>query len=192
MKVRKVDQTFPRLSSDLTFLRMERGGRECLYKNRDTLPPSLLHCGGDFLLTAQAIAKKPGPAGVNEVGKMYGFLTVVGPAEKPKKAGGLHWTVQCVCGETSVVKGVNLRAGRNTSCGCKGDGKRHLMERLEQFEPPCDRGCSWKSHCDRQKLACRLFVKWIGSGLICDPDPGKYPPTHQQYLEIYGQLKTKR
>lgn len=53
----------------------------------------------------------------NEIGKRYGRLIVLGPAEKKSK-GSSSWLCQCDCGKQTIVHAWDLRSGRTTSCGC--------------------------------------------------------------------------
>ena len=52
----------------------------------------------------------------NEIGKVYGKLTVIDFADNigTRKA----WLCKCECGNEIVVKGTDLRTGRKTHCGC--------------------------------------------------------------------------
>lgn len=53
----------------------------------------------------------------NEIGNVYGYLTVIERAENTKD-GRAQWLCQCKCGNTSVVLGKHLRSGNTKSCGC--------------------------------------------------------------------------
>lgn len=55
---------------------------------------------------------------INEVGNTYGKLTVISRAENNTITSSAMWNCQCSCGNTCVVKGVHLRNGNTTSCGC--------------------------------------------------------------------------
>ncbi len=57
----------------------------------------------------------------NEVGNRYGKLTVIAYAGStgPNGRKNACWLCACDCGLTTVVKGVNLRRGKTTSCGCE-------------------------------------------------------------------------
>lgn len=54
---------------------------------------------------------------INEIGKTYGYLTVIARAEntKDKRA---QWLCKCKCGNEVVVLGKLLRNGHTRSCGC--------------------------------------------------------------------------
>lgn len=53
-----------------------------------------------------------------EGGNVYGRLTVVSVEPVKVTYYGAYWRCVCDCGETRVVRGVSLRAGRVVSCGC--------------------------------------------------------------------------
>lgn len=54
----------------------------------------------------------------DETGKIYGRLTVVRRA--PARYGtSAFWECLCLCGQSSIVKGVHLRRGLIVSCGCR-------------------------------------------------------------------------
>ena len=56
---------------------------------------------------------------INEVGKIYGKLSVIeyaGTSNTP--AGGAQFNCMCECGNKCIVKGADLRAKRVMSCGC--------------------------------------------------------------------------
>lgn len=53
----------------------------------------------------------------NEIGKTYGYLTVVERVSGPHAAA--RWLCKCKCGNFTDVDGVNLRNGNVQSCGCK-------------------------------------------------------------------------
>lgn len=63
---------------------------------------------------------------INEIGKTYGYLTVIARAEntKDKRA---QWLCKCKCGNEVVVTGKLLRNGHTQSCGCLV--KEKLIER---------------------------------------------------------------
>lgn len=52
------------------------------------------------------------------VGQRFGNLTVVHRASNPDNR-QTKWVCLCDCGQTCVAYGLNLKAGRTTSCGCK-------------------------------------------------------------------------
>jgi len=53
----------------------------------------------------------------NEIGNIYGYLTVIARAENDKD-NRAQWLCQCKCGNQVVVRGKSLRQGNTKSCGC--------------------------------------------------------------------------
>ena len=49
-------------------------------------------------------------------GMKFGRLTVIERAEN--KGGKVHWLCKCECGNETIVRGISLKNGRTTSCGC--------------------------------------------------------------------------
>lgn len=81
-------------------------------------------------------------------GKVFGKLTVV-HREANAKDGTVRWFCQCECGETRIVHGTSLRAGRHKSCGCASN--RFTTERVTTH------GCSRK----------RIYRIWLGMFYRC-------------------------
>jgi hypothetical protein len=66
-------------------------------------------------------ARRGGKPQQQLIGRVFGRLTVLAEAEKPRAAqhrAGLFWRCGCMCGEETVVYGCNLTGGGSTSCGC--------------------------------------------------------------------------
>lgn len=105
---------------------------------------------------------------INEIGKTYGYLTVIdrAPNTKDNRAA---WRCLCKCGNECVVTGKALRAGHTQSCGCLakeklvarnierggGDltGQRFGKLVVINFEEWVDRGNGhrdrmWRCRCD--------------------------------------------
>ena len=53
----------------------------------------------------------------NEIGNVYGYLTVISRAENDKE-GRARWICRRKCGNEVVVRGKSLRNGNTKSCGC--------------------------------------------------------------------------
>lgn len=54
----------------------------------------------------------------NEIGNIYGLLTVI-ERDKSKPTGkGAFWICKCECGNTKSIRGDCLRNGHTQSCGC--------------------------------------------------------------------------
>lgn len=62
---------------------------------------------------------------INEVGNVYGYLTVISLNTDPKykntkdKKLRAFWNCECKCGNNFVTTGHALRTGHATSCGCR-------------------------------------------------------------------------
>ena len=54
---------------------------------------------------------------INEIGNLYGRLTVVKPIGVNEKH-EVVWLTICTCGNLVRASGCDLRAGRVKSCGC--------------------------------------------------------------------------
>ena len=70
---------------------------------------------------------------INEIGNVYGRLTVIEEAGKNKENRTL-WLCQCECGNKKIIPGTNLRKGTTKSCGClsKDVFLQHVQERFEE------------------------------------------------------------
>lgn len=81
----------------------------------------------------------------NEIGNVYGKLTVITRAERPEgRPAGAYWVCQCECGNEKVIRGADLRRGGVNSCGClygkhtivdetgKKYGKLTVIEQVEE------------------------------------------------------------
>lgn len=58
---------------------------------------------------------------IDEVGNVYGYLTVISRNNDTDNAsdGRAMWNCQCKCGNMHIVSGKLLREGKVTSCGCR-------------------------------------------------------------------------
>lgn len=54
---------------------------------------------------------------INEIGNVYGYLTVIERAPN-NKDGRAMWKCKCKCGNEVIVLGKHLRSGNTKSCGC--------------------------------------------------------------------------
>ena len=67
---------------------------------------------------------------INEIGHIYGELTVIKRAENSTD-NRVSWICQCSCGNISIVRGKDLRAGKTTSCGCiRSKGMKKITQLL--------------------------------------------------------------
>jgi hypothetical protein len=59
------------------------------------------------------------PAAIDETGKTYGRLTVLGRAPRgDRKHTAAYWHCRCECGQQTNTSGHSLRDGTSRSCGC--------------------------------------------------------------------------
>lgn len=59
---------------------------------------------------------------IDLTGRQFGKLKVIARGEdyvSPKGYVAVNWVCQCQCGNTTVVRGCNLKSGATTSCGCE-------------------------------------------------------------------------
>lgn len=66
----------------------------------------------------QSCGKCERPHVVNEIGNVYGRLTVIDRVAHKSKSGYAFWRCICSCGKETIVRGHSLRAGHHKSCGC--------------------------------------------------------------------------
>ncbi len=66
---------------------------------------------------------------INETGRRYGMLFVVGREENGKSRNA-RWLCRCDCGNSIVVAGSRLRSGETYSCGCLN--KERQSQRMKQ------------------------------------------------------------
>lgn len=62
--------------------------------------------------------KDSAPNTINELGKTYGYLTVIGESKELTKDKHKQWICKCKCGNIIIVPGKSLRSGHTRSCGC--------------------------------------------------------------------------
>jgi len=109
---------------------------------------------------------------IDETGKTYGKLTVVERAkDPPRKNKGAYWLCRCVCGQTAIVLGQNLRHGETKSCGCNvrlppGEGAFRLLFRRVQ-----DQGRHRNISFDLTHDDARRLMK--ESCFYCGAEPGQ-------------------
>lgn len=120
-------------------------------------------------------------------GNVYGGLTVLerGPGERPNL--GPAWTCRCFCGGLCTVRGMHLRSGATTSCGCVMRASRvarfkTLLAKpagVSAFNALClaykhrakKRGVSWTLSPDQARL---LFA---GTCVYCGVEPSQVKTT---------------
>ena len=99
---------------------------KCDCGNYTTVRTSHLHSGEIKSCGCKNIAVKK-----NELGKVYGLLTVIDSA--PSIDGQAYWKCRCKCGNIINVSGTNLRTGNTQSCGCvKSLGEYNIIQLLNE------------------------------------------------------------
>lgn len=83
----------------------------------------------------------------DEEGKRFASLTVLGYAGRHK--GSPAWWCQCECGQLVKAKGIQLRSGNYTSCGCKRFKRLDLPKADGAFcaADSCDRPVRARGYC---------------------------------------------
>lgn len=68
---------------------------------------------------------------VDEIGNIYGYLTVLGYAYS--KNNEVYWKCKCKCGNETIASGIKLRGGFKKSCGCiKSIGEAKIQKILDE------------------------------------------------------------
>ena len=106
----------------------------------------------------------------NEIGNVYGYLTVIERAENTKD-GRAQWLCECQCGNKIVVFGKNLRSGNTKSCGCLKKEKpaarvdltgKRFGKLLVIGEPQKGtRGTIWKCLCDCGNICYKVSADMV-------------------------------
>jgi hypothetical protein len=112
----------------MTELRDESIGKSCPWPPVRGRDPDTGFFVGERpkVFSAQRMAYPPGPgrpAGSNShesrIGEVWGELTLI---ELVRRRGRVHYRCQCSCGDETVARWDNIRAGRTMSCGHVGYG----------------------------------------------------------------------
>ena len=97
---------------------------------------------------------------INELGNIYGYLTVIEKSPISDKEGRTQWICQCKCGNTITVAGKYLRNGNIKSCGCISKskcselGKKYNLLTVLEYSHRNERGeLIWKCQCDCGNIA---------------------------------------
>lgn len=105
------------------------------------------------------------PKSIDMTGKRFGSLLVIERTENDH-SGYARWKCLCDCGNYTVVRGANLRAGAVRSCGClktKGWHRSHSMSKTRIYKT----WCAMKSRCNNPKD--RSYKDYGGRGIhVCD------------------------
>lgn len=148
----------------------------------------------------------------NEIGKIYGRLTVVSAVESI----GNHaaWNCLCQCGKETIVTGTHLRTGHTVSCGCfhresiaihgvHGSKEYNAWNSMiarcynEKSENYKNYGARGISVCDRWRESPVNFIADMG---VCDKEKsleridvnGDYEPSNCKWATYTEQSRNKR
>lgn len=158
---------------------------------------------------------------INEMGNVYGRLTVIGEASKRGSETGSFWNCRCHCGSRVVVCGTQLRAGASKSCGCRRNDRnketktthglskhplrnswRHMMCRCYDKEHK-----NYNAYGGRGIEVCKewcnlkSFVEWIEDNLGPRPkdysmdrmnNDGNYEPGNVRWASAKTQALNRR
>lgn len=68
--------------------------------------------------------------GIDETGKRYGKLVVLGRSPINYNSSHIFWRCKCDCGTIRDINGTYLRAGISTNCGCERSVGEHKIQEL--------------------------------------------------------------
>lgn len=134
----------------------------------------------------------------NEVGKKYGFLTVIRPLDEKDSSGETIWECQCDCGNKTIVRGLCLRNGHTKSCGChqrntvssiafKDEiGNRYGKLTVVEYSGTKHGKALWKCKCDcgNYTFVCGVNLRY-GDTLSCGCLNSKNEMAIKQILSKY-------
>lgn len=125
-------------------------------------------------------------AKINEIGNVYGYLTVIDKA--PSKNGRAMWLCKCKCGNTCEVSGKLLRSGKTKSCGC--------LKREKTIQRNMERGGGDLTGQRFGKLTVIGFEEWLDHGnghrdrmWRCKCDCGNECVVNHRYLR-FGETES--
>lgn len=105
---------------------------QCECGNIETIRGTFLF-NGEKIQCLECQKKAKEPQYINEIGNIYGRLTVIDYYHHPTDNKNAWWLCQCECGNTTIVQGVKLRNGHTQSCGClKSKGEETIIKLLTQ------------------------------------------------------------
>lgn len=130
---------------------------------------------------------------IDLTGKRFGRLIVIKQTEDYVSPAGKHlkqWECRCDCGNTCIATGCNLKAGRQTSCGCgraeklKNIATKHGMAKTSIHN-------KWMGIIQRcEDVNNRNYPRWGGRGIkICKRWRDSFEAFYEDVskLEHYGE-----
>lgn len=140
------------------------------------------------------------PRLINEIGKVYGRLTVISRFGVNKNHKILY-LCKCECGKTKEIIGAELRNGRTKSCGCfrqektaekntkHGQSKTSKRTRLYRI------WLNMHNRCNNKKSPA--YKNYGARGINVTPRWGNYTiffrdmnESYEEHLAIYGSMNT--
>lgn len=101
-------------------------------------------------------------------GQKFGKLKVIAEADRPEGSPFTYWDCRCKCGETVTVRGVCLKNGNTTSCGCSRKVKDFNARTMLTWKGKTQSLSSWAraQGMSRSVLSVRLHRGWeLGKAL---------------------------
>jgi hypothetical protein len=95
-------------------------------------------------------------------GKKFGKLKVLGEGTPPDSSPFTHWDCRCDCGNKVTVRGVCLKHGNSTSCGCSRQVEGFNARTLLTYKGKTQSLSAWAraQGMSRSALSVRLHRGW--------------------------------
>lgn len=110
-------------------------------------------------------------------GRRFGKLKVLGeaPAETESDSRFSHWECQCDCGNKARVRGVSLKGGNTTSCGCSRQEEGFNARTLLTHKGKTQSITAWAKAqgLGRSLLSTRLHRGWSVEEALTTPKGGR-------------------
>lgn len=156
---------------------------------------------------------------IDITGQRYGRLVVTNRAKdyvSPKGYVAVNWECRCDCGNTTIVRGCNLKRGATISCGCvveehpnhttHGQSKTRLYNIWRGIISRCTNPSCCEGYADRGISVCKewlesyeTFRKWsiengYNDSLSIDRIDvnGNYEPHNCRWADVETQQNNKR
>ena len=95
-------------------------------------------------------------------GRKFGQLKVIGEGDSPDGSPFSYWDCKCKCGKSVTVRGVCLKDGNTTSCGCSRLVKDYNARTMLKFRGKTQSLSAWAKAqgMSRSVLSVRLHRGW--------------------------------